>query len=553
MSVPTANSAWLIPLPGGPPLKPLNLTPVQSKDRGILIGRGETCDLRLEDPKVSRPHAQFIEDRGGWRIADKGSRWGTFVNGQKIQPGNWVPVAEGDHIQIKPWTFLFSMRGISHQTMRTIDDAGTINIRALSRSVAEPLKEELLKVLLDGSAVIQAVKDEKSLNESLVEIAGRGTGLPNAVVLRVLDSNGGIEILAQRSDVINSHRTPGFSRSLLAAAAQGDVVELSSDSEINVSHSLIEANVQAAICAPLVLGSTVAAYLYLDARGAPAGGLRTLRPNAAGFCQALARMGGLALANLKRIETEMRIIRMEADLEAASIAQHMILPRGSVTSGNVICFGKSRSSKHLGGDFFDFIPLPDGRLVVTLGDVSGHGAEASVLMTAAQGFLRAAFRYHDDVARAVTDLNDFIQSRCPPGKFITLWVGLFDGLRKELHYVDAGHGLALLLSSGGKFKTLDANDGQMLNVDACFKYRATIEPLLPGESLLIISDGIKEQPKSGSGMEDDRVEFGMDRVKAVAAAESSEMIVKRLFEDLFAFAGTQDLADDTTAVLVQWS
>ncbi|HEY1683941.1 MAG TPA: PP2C family protein-serine/threonine phosphatase [Tepidisphaeraceae bacterium] len=437
--------------------------------------------------------------------------------------------------------------------MRAIDDAGTTNIRTLSGNAAEPLKEELLKVLLDGSSVILAAKDERSLYESLVEIAGRGTGLPNAVILRVIDSVGSIEVLSQRSDTTSSDGAPGFSRSLLVAASEGEVAELSATSHENVSHSLIESNVQAAICAPLMLGSTVAAYLYLDARGSAAGGLRTLRANAAGFCQALARMGGLALANLKRIDTEMRIIRMEADLEAAAIAQHMILPRGAISSDNLICFGKSRPSKHLGGDFFDAIALSDGRLVVTLGDVSGHGAEASVLMTAAQGFLRAAFRYHDDVARAVTDLNEFIQARCPPGKFITLWIGLFDDSQKRLSYVDAGHGLALLLCGDGKFKALDANDGHMLNVDPHFTYHATTEPLSPGDRLLIISDGIKEQPQSGMGIEDDRIEFGMDRVKKIAAAESSEMLVERLFESLFAFAGTQDLADDTTAVLVQWS
>jgi serine phosphatase RsbU (regulator of sigma subunit) len=550
-SSPTENTAWLIPLAGGPPLKPMPLVSAGREGRGLLIGREEACNLRLDDPRVSRQHAQLAMDSGEWRIADKGSRWGTFVNEQKLQPGTWVPLVEGDHIQITPWIFRFSARGIPHSRVRSTDDAGHTTIRTVAASKPQPLKEELLNVLLEGSSMIQAARDEATLFQSLLEIASRGTGLPNAAVLRALDSDGHVEIITERSGRLDSDGTR-FSRSLLAAAAQGEVAELSAASDGDISHSMIDLNMQAAICAPLMLGATVAAYLYLDSRGSPAGGLRTLRPNAAGFCHALARMGGGALANLKRSETELRMVRLQADLEAAGIAQRMILPRGAVSSGDVHCYGMNCPSKHLSGDFFDAFALPDGRLVVTLGDVSGHGAQASVLMSTVQGFLRAALQYHDDLARAVTDLNSYLQTHCPPDKFITLWIGLFDGPRKQLSYVDAGHGLAMLLNPDGGFKTLDANDGHVLHALPDFQYHAASEPLTPGGRLLIVSDGIKEQTPAMARENESRSEFGIDRVKAVAAAEGNEM-VERLFAALYEFSGTKELSDDATAVLVRWS
>ncbi len=348
-----SKSAWLIPLPGGPPIEPLELKHIAG---GTVLGRHELCPLRLpaDADQVSRRHARFSEHVGHWRVTDLHSRWGTFLNGVKIPPNRDMPLSEGDLLRIVPWTFSFSTRGVPQRALQLVDDTATagMTVRSHGRdTVAEPLEDDLLKLLLESASAIHGAEDEKSLANVLMDSACRGTGLPNAAVLRALDAAGRIEIVASRAGpTLREPTAMGFSRSLLTTASQGVLAEMSAESSDNFSQSIIRMNVDAAICVPLMLGSTVAAYLYLDLRGgshAP----RTLRPNASGFCQALAKIAGLALANLKRLDMERRGAQIEVEMTAAMAAQKWILPRGIVQAGSFTCSGTSLPGEYVGGDF----------------------------------------------------------------------------------------------------------------------------------------------------------------------------------------------------------
>jgi phosphoserine phosphatase RsbU/P len=550
----TPARAWLIPLPSGIPLEPLELTQ-SGRNRTLVLGRNEDCDLPLPlaAEKVSRRHAEFVHDSGRWRIADLGSRWGTSVNGVNLQPHHAVPLSEGDLVRIQPWTFRFSRERAATTGSVAFDDSNTTMVRTLGREAREPLRQDMLSLLLDGSSAIQAAVDEAGLAAVLLDLARRGTGMENATVLRALDAEGRVdEIVASSGSGHAVQAAMRFSRSLLAAASQGAVAEFSGDAEADVAQSIIQSNVAMAICAPLMLGTTVAAYLYLDSRGAAGQRPKHLRPNAAGFCQALCRMGGLALANLKRIDIERRAAHMEAELNAAAAAQRWILPREPIAAGSFVCVGQSRAGGYLGGDFFDAQVLADGRLAVCLGDVSGHGAAASVLMTAAQGFLHASLAAHGDLGRAIKSLNAFIQPRCPPESFVTLWTGIFDPKRMALDYIDAGHGYALLLKADQTVQALAENGGVPIGIDADFAYQTATVQLAPGERVLVISDGIIEQFGAESSPDGQRRQFDMDGVRAVIAAAKGDDLLAQLFQALDRFAGGKGYSDDVTGVLVQW-
>lgn len=179
-------SAWLIPLPGGPPLEPLELKPA---DGGAILGRQERCALRLpaDAEQVSRHHARFDESAGQWRLTDLHSRWGTFLNGVKIPPNRELPLGEGDLIRIVPWTFAFSLRGVSQRGLRTVDDTATAltMVRAhMPERAVEHLEDDLLNLLLESASAIHGAEDELALANVLMDAACRGTGLPNAAVLR---------------------------------------------------------------------------------------------------------------------------------------------------------------------------------------------------------------------------------------------------------------------------------------------------------------------------------------------------------------------------------
>jgi phosphoserine phosphatase RsbU/P len=550
-------SAWLIPLPGGPQIEPLEIKPAAG---GSVLGRHDHCALRLpaDADQVSRQHARFSEHTGQWRIADLHSRWGTFLNGVKIPPNREMPLSHGDLLRIVPWTFSFSTRGVPRRGLQSIDD-GETTAATMVRSLAadrpiQALEDDLLNLLLEAATAIHGAEDEKSLATVLMDMACRGTGSPNAAVLKALDSSGRIEVVASRTGpALHDNSAPvNFSRSLLNTASHGVLAEISATTTDDISQSIVRMKIDAAICAPLMLGSTVAAYLYLDSRTGSQM-LRTLRPNSSGFCLALAKIAGLAMANLKRVDIERRSAQIETELQAAMAAQRWILPRGITEAGPFVCSGASKPGEYVGGDFFDAIVLPDGRLAVALGDVSGHGIAASVLMTATQGYLHAALSQHGDLARAVNDLNKFVHPRRPETKFVTLWVGLFDAKKMTVTYVDAGHGYALLANDDRTFHKLSEGDGLPIGIMPDSQYTVAVKPLPPRGRALVISDGLVEQPQMDHNTEAAREQFQIHRVQsAIASTPPDGDAVANLFDAVCKFAGTQSLSDDATAVMVKW-
>ena len=569
-----AASASLVPI-AGPPLRAIELKAGgSSATSGITVGRHEQCDVRLPSDAVSRRHALLRCDGAGrWRLIDLKSRWGTFLNGCRISPDTDIPLQPGDLIRISPWTFNFSAavagaaaRGRNAPGVESFDDVD--RMRTLVRSVTshgtgQGLAENQLAILLESAAALHAATDERSLAEGLIESACRGSGLPNAAVLRPVDAHAG------RVDVIAARHGGGggggghspvpmtYSRSLLKAASEGSVAEFAPTQDHDVAHSIVLMKIDAALCVPLMLGATVAAYLYLDTRGGGHAPISAHRWNATcAFCLALGRIASLALANLKRIDMERRAAQAEAELRAAAEAQRWVLPQRHVTVGPFRCVGESRPGRHVGGDFFDLIPLEDGRLAVALGDVAGKGIPASILMTTAQGFLHAALLQHARPDAAVTQLNRFLSPRLPTGRFLTLWVGIFDPGGRRLQYVDAGHGYAFLLGpAGGSFRRLDEGENLPVGVAEAFDYRC-VDVALDDESaarVLIVSDGIVEQPAAVESATGDDA-FGIEGIRTrtgqlISAADP----VAELFAAVGAHAGGgSSLADDATALWIQW-
>jgi serine phosphatase RsbU (regulator of sigma subunit) len=553
------GTLYLVPV-SGPPLEAIALPPTPA---GLTIGRHAQADLLLpaDAERVSRFHARFhFIEPAGWRLSDLGSRWGTFLNGVKVPPGRELPLNEGDLIRISPWTFSLSPTA-RRRGMTTHDDTGQTVVRA--HAFAGPggggvPRQDALGLLLETAAALHDAEDEQQLAQRVMDAACRGTGLCNAALLRPVDTGGRVEVIASNFAAVpdaaaadDAHA--GFSRSLIAAAAQGHVAEISvaAGGNFDLGMSIAQMNISAALCVPLTLGGAPAAFLYLDSRGTIP---RPPRPGATEFCVGLARMASLALANLKRIDVERRQAMIEAELVAAATAQRWVLPRRETRSGPFLCIGESRFGRYVGGDFFDVIELGAGRLGVAIGDVAGKGIAASVLMTATQGYLHASLRDHGDPARALGATNRFICPRRASGKFVTAWVGVFDVNAGTLTYADAGHSYAVMSSPDGTLTPLDVGGGLPVGVADDTEYQCTTVPLAAGATVMVVSDGIIEQFGAVDGPTTaGRKQFGVAGVyRSLGDARTESDPVASLFRDVFTHAGTENLADDATAVLVRW-
>jgi len=547
--------AFLIPV-SGPELSTIEL-PAHS--RTLILGRHEACELRLPvgAEQVSRFHARFAQGENGlWSLADQQSRWGTFINGRRLEKHDELPLTEGDLIRIAPWTFSFS-KSAKKRGLQVSDDAGQTVVRPVATDQQQPLARELLTLLLEAAAAVHGATDEKQLASSVIDGAIRGTGLQNAFILRPLDSTGQYEVLASSMAGAHENTRPTFSRSLLTGASGGQVVEVTATKESNMSQSMVQLRITAAMCVPLMLGTTPAAYLYLDSRssGGTTGGIR---PDASAFAAALGHIASMALANLKRGEMERREAELRSDLSAAAAAQQYILPARSHQFARIQIEGESRPGKTVGGDFFDVIELPPGtsggqRLGIAVADVTGKGIAAGVLMSTTQGFFHSRLvSTAGDVATSVRQLSAFINPRRPSNKFVTLWVGVIDTDAMTLSYTDAGHGFGLLQRAEGTIVMLDQGDGLPVGIEPEWVYQGVDVPLMPGDTLVAVSDGIVEQFGTVTHADGTitREQFEIDGVRNVMAGRPANL-VDALYDAVIRHAGTDQLADDATVVVVR--
>jgi phosphoserine phosphatase RsbU/P len=533
----------------------------------VTIGRRASHELVLDRPEVSRDHAELraIDGASGvqWVLIDLNSRHKTRLNGQELRAGEPCPLQAGDLIEIAPWTFRVVDAGAkvsaSHleRQVRTLDDMPAPSMRTITSS--SDLASERLRLLLAFAETLGNLQDETTLAEAMIDAAMRGTGFPNAAALRPLMPDGTVSIIAEVGAISGRAETGGrarLSRTLIRQASLGEAVQMAGDTPVSLeAHSIVELHIQEAICVPLMLEGAAAGFLYLDTRddvfGSPKRGVRSRRhiaQDAGPFAAGLARLAAMALLNLHRRDLEKRYARMEGEIAAAASTQRLILPPREVNLAGVKIIGECRPGRIVSGDFFDVIPLDEGRVAVALGDVAGKGIQASVLMTTTQGFLHGVLAQHGDARRAVTELNTYLRPRCEAGRFLSLWLGVIDSTRATLEYVNAGHGYAWLLGGreGTGARPLNAAGGPLVGIMDDLPYESAVVEFVAGDRLLLVSDGIIEQPRAG----DRDQPFAWDGVQlALSESGPQETFVARLFEALYAYAGQHSLSDDATVVL----
>lgn len=568
MPAPVAQSRmYLVPVAG----PALDVVEIAAKPGGATIGRHGDCDVLLpaDADRVSRFHARLDVSRDGqWSIVDLSSRWGTAVNGVKLAAEVPVTLSEGDLIRLSPFTFLFSSTPRRRGLQATRDPTTHTMVRTLGRAAAgSPISssgivDQMLHLLLNSAEQVHAATDEVMLAERLMDAALVGSGLTNAAVLRPTDRDGHYEVVASRFAGMPTDEALRFSQSLIEAASDGQAAELS-DGQMgdDISRSIVQMNIGSALCVPLMLGSgdgveqIVASYLYLDSRGMMSG---NLRPQAREFCVALGRMASMSLANMKRLDIEKRQARLESEIKAAAKMQAWMLPERNTTLGppdaKISCIGESRFGQTMGGDFFDLIDLGDGKVAVTIGDVTGKGVTASVMQSATHGYLHAALRHYRSPETAVAATQAFIAPRRPVGKFVTAWVGVIDLASRTLKYVDAGHGYAVLQMPNDHCEVLQGAGGPPIGMIDDATYEAAEIAMPAGSRLLLMSDGIVEQLGTVPSVDGKsaREQFEVSRVISCLLKTKDEADpVNCLFDELVKHAGSRQLGDDATIVWVK--
>lgn len=263
---------------------------------------------------------------------------------------------------------------------------------------------------------------------------------------------------------------------------------------------------------------------------------------------AIALLAALLLIAL-RFRAYVRGRHLAEQIELAREVQRNLLPATSTIAGGPEVAAAYAPASDVSGDFYDVQQLPDGGYSIVLGDVSGKGLPAALLMGVIHGAVRSANwmdsrRHHEEATRR---LNQLLCERAGRERFATMFWGYYDPHTTLLHYINAGHFAPMLLTAEGKLTRLEEG-GPVLGVLASAPYRQGTVRIRANDLLVLFTDGILEAAN------EEGEEFGEDRVAAVVranAAESPERIRLTLLESVRAFTGSQALADDQTVVILR--
>jgi serine phosphatase RsbU (regulator of sigma subunit) len=265
--------------------------------------------------------------------------------------------------------------------------------------------------------------------------------------------------------------------------------------------------------------------------------------------QARLRVEALAVQRLEadkqRLESEAR--RIERELDQARDAQMRLVPDGPLRLGAWEVAGCVTPARQVGGDSFDYFVVDGRRLGFSIGDVSGKGMPAALLMMTAQGYLRVfCCAGQRPLPEKLRLLNQSVTRSAQPGKFITLFYGELDPEDGVLRYVNAGHNYPLLRRSNGDLEPL-VEGGLMLGFGDEVEFKEGETPMAPGDTLLLYSDGASE------AMNAQMQDYGEDRLQEAwrrcGTLPPGECIAK-LMAELEAFRAGAPQSDDITLVVL---
>jgi len=243
---------------------------------------------------------------------------------------------------------------------------------------------------------------------------------------------------------------------------------------------------------------------------------------------------------------------MERELKIASEIQKKLLPDSSPVIQGYELFGVNVSSTDVGGDYYDFIPLGKDRWGIAIGDVSGHGVGAALLMASARSSLRGlAVSGLEETDVLMKDLNDLFVQDVQPGNFMTIVYGIFDFQTGSYFYTNAGHSLPLIYNpEKDEFREL-VSHGTMIGLFDDSVYESGSCSLAKGELLIFYTDGIVEQP-SDNGEETNYYSLeSFQEVIRNSKGSSLKDLAHKIQEEVYRFAGKRTLDDDMTLVLIR--
>jgi len=247
-----------------------------------------------------------------------------------------------------------------------------------------------------------------------------------------------------------------------------------------------------------------------------------------------------------KTESQLAAIRREMDL--AGTIQKRILPGVFPNSGEMEIYAQTSPAQEMGGDFYDFFDLPDGRIALMVADVSGKGVPAAFYMAVVRTLFRAAAPMAASPADCLSEVNRMLIGHDIPGMFVTAFYGILDPSTWGIEFANAGHLPPYLVSSDGTVKAVDSGGGVVLGFDHGVAYAQDTLNMDRGDALFIYTDGLTE------AFDEQRNQFSEERLIDCLLENrslSAHALTTNVFSFVNSYAGDAPQSDDITSLVIK--
>jgi serine phosphatase RsbU (regulator of sigma subunit)/pSer/pThr/pTyr-binding forkhead associated (FHA) protein len=526
------------------------------------IGRSESSDVVLPSQTVSRNHAEVHVEGDRVTVIDLGSLNGTRVSGVDLETAR--AVQPGDVIEFGSVSLRLT-DGTESSSPTFTDDREVSKSLHLSRDDtsegalggAEP---QLLRLLSEaGSLLVLPDKPEETFDR-LLELVERT--IPASRILILLSDNDGEPV--QRAARVHGDRAISplmLSRTMVQMVLEDGSSFLTgdaqSDERFKNQQSVVVQDLHSAMAVPLEHHEDVLGVLYVDTNDP----LATYAERDLRVLTLLGQMLGAKIANAKLLELAREQERLRGELRTATTIQRRLLPQDLPQIEGYEILGMQDTCEEVGGDLYDAGVLPDGGVQIVLGDVSGKGIGAALIMSDVLATIRALRTVQISLDILVGHLDRHLLQTTEPEHYVTLFVADLNLHTHCLDYVNAGHPPAFLLMPGGGIQELSstAPPAGLMDLPGIEFERKSVE-MPPGSTLVIYSDGISEAERGELGAtiqeadEGSREQFGdheFQKVLSQGPFGSSSECARRIHEAVEGWLAGSRTPDDTTLVVVR--
>ena len=258
---------------------------------------------------------------------------------------------------------------------------------------------------------------------------------------------------------------------------------------------------------------------------------------------------GLALENAQFHREIIEKRRIEQELLLAREIQQNFYPNIPASYGGVEICASSEMCEAVGGDYVGYFPFEDGRFLVMLGDVSGKGIGAALVMSSLHAACRALVRHVHAIEDVTNILNETFVETTGAGTFVTMLIMLVDPIGRRVHFIRAGHNPPLSITGSGTTILFDNGGGPPVGLFAKIRYRREISNVEPGSVLVVYTDGVSEAENTNGD------QLGLDRLASLVASvrlRSAAQIHEAIRADLETFVGDAPVHDDSTLIVLKF-